>query len=316
MTRDFAMIAYSSNRTPLSCEFTVYGPPVSSSTASIWGTWHHRGLAHTNYGPQPFSPPLPPAAPDPNPSNDAENEYNQCVFIRYYTVRWRFPKVIKAAAGPHVCGSGNNHGETSKLAVQSGTGPHTVSRSGNSMTDHSSLVTTHEPELKIFHNFSSGGEDTFDIIARYVFQNSKAEAVLLHHRDIAQMREGMPEAEMSELLFEREPLIMVDGAGVGKLVHQWHQQLALTLLGAISPSPVVAATQLGPPSYDMVLSQWQRLGSLDPRSRDYTELFRTLVDVESNREVALGFIHGDAEIVINHLGKVSSSGIIDCFHHA
>jgi hypothetical protein len=52
---------------------------------------------------------IPPIA---SKSDATPNEYNQCVFIRYYTMRRRvlmFPKVIKAAAGPHHPGSGSNY---------------------------------------------------------------------------------------------------------------------------------------------------------------------------------------------------------------
>ena len=52
------------------------------------------------------------------------DEFSQCVFIRYYTMRPRkgiriFPRVIRAGAGPHDLGSGENRGDTfPELAVQ------------------------------------------------------------------------------------------------------------------------------------------------------------------------------------------------------
>ena len=70
--------------------------------------------------------------------------------------------------------------------------------------------------------------------------------------------------------------------------------------------------QLDPPDRRTILSQWQRLGSLDPKSRDYIELLRTLVDVEGNRSVALEFTEDDARIVINVISDVSPCGITDC----
>jgi len=69
--------------------------------------------------------------------------------------------------------------------------------------------------------------------------------------------------------------------------------------------------QLDPPDRQTILSQWQRLGSLDPKSRDYIELLRTLVDVEANRSVASKFTDDDAGIVINIMGDVSPCGTID-----
>lgn len=114
MTRDFAMIAYSNNSAHLSSEFTTSVPLLASASASAWGTWHTQGLVHTNCGPQLCSPPPSPDPldlhpSDPNQVDATPNEYNQCVFIRYYTMRRRalvFPKIIKAAAGPHDFGPG------------------------------------------------------------------------------------------------------------------------------------------------------------------------------------------------------------------
>jgi len=165
MTRDFAMIAYSNNSTHLSSEFTTSVPLLASASASAWGTWHTQGLVHTNCGPQLCSPPSSPDSPDLSPSDATQvdatpNEYNQCVFIRYYTVRRRalmFPRVIKAAAGPHDLGPGNNHdGTLPELTVQSSSDSDTGSdSSGDSTTDYSSSVTSYESELEVFHNVSS-----------------------------------------------------------------------------------------------------------------------------------------------------------------
>lgn len=73
-------------------------------------------------------------------------------------------------------------------------------------------------------------------------------------------------------------------------------------------------TQSDPPSRQAVLSQWQRLGSLDPKSRDYINLLGTLVDVKGNRSVALKFTNNDARIVINIIGEVSSYDPVDRTH--
>ena len=164
-TRDFAMIAYSNNSTRLSSEFTTSVPLFASASASAWGTWHTQGLVHTNCGPQLCSPPPSPDTLDPYTSDadrvDATpNAYNQCVFIRYYTMRRRalmFPRVIKAAAGPHDFGPGNNHNEIfPELTVQSSSDSDTGSDgSGDSTADCSSSVTSYESEFEVFHNVSS-----------------------------------------------------------------------------------------------------------------------------------------------------------------
>jgi len=110
-TRDFAMMSYSNeddDDDDLRSEFitSVSGDP----STSAWGTWHTRGFVHTNCGPHPyFSPSSTQTADSVASDNNAESvsdEYNQCVFVRYYTMRKRLgiPKVIKAGAGPHDLG--------------------------------------------------------------------------------------------------------------------------------------------------------------------------------------------------------------------
>ena len=125
MTRDFAMMAYSNNGSSLRSEFTTSVPMVGTASASVWGTWRTEGLVHTNCGPQLCCPPSSAQATGLTPSgnNDTEtvpDEYNQCVFIRYYTMRKRLgiPRVIKAAAGPHDPGRPDLDGERSLLGVQ------------------------------------------------------------------------------------------------------------------------------------------------------------------------------------------------------
>ena len=123
MTRDFAMMAYSNDGASLRSEFTTLGPMV----ASVWGAWRTEGSVHTNCGPQQCCPPPSTQATDPTPSggDDAEtvpDGYDQCVFVRYYTMRRRalvFPTVIKAAAGPHDLGPGGRDDEESTVEVQS-----------------------------------------------------------------------------------------------------------------------------------------------------------------------------------------------------
>lgn len=74
-----------------------------------------------------------------------------------------FPRVIKAAAGPHDLGSGNNHEETlPELTVQSSSDSDTGSdNSGDSTMDYSSSVTSYESELEVFHNASSVCRSSF-----------------------------------------------------------------------------------------------------------------------------------------------------------
>ena len=126
-TRDFAMVAYSHEGTSLESDLTITVPALASASASLWGTWHTRCSPHTNYGPQEYGPiSLGRTTELPSPqSTEAETiptEFNQCVFIRYFTMRWSmaiFPKVIRAGAGPHDLGSGDNTSDAfQKLTIQ------------------------------------------------------------------------------------------------------------------------------------------------------------------------------------------------------
>ena len=136
MTRDFAMVAYSYEDVSLESDLTIAAPMLISASASLWGTWRTRYTPHTNYGPQECTPPLLEQAMDtpslrPAEGGTAPSAFNQCIFVRYYAMRWRgplwlFPKVIRAGAGPHDLGPGDNTG---------GTFPALVAQSDTEMTD-------------------------------------------------------------------------------------------------------------------------------------------------------------------------------------
>ena len=160
MTKDFAMIAYANNHVRLRSEFTMSVPMVGSASASAWGTWRTEGLVHTNCGPQLCRPPSPTQTTDLTPSDSAytvtiPDGYNQCVFVRYFTIRKRaliFPTVIRAAAGPHDLGPGGRDDEES-LQLEM--------RSDSNSGDHGAL--------------DEGDEDSesdLDKIAKYILQAS------------------------------------------------------------------------------------------------------------------------------------------------
>ena len=165
MTRDFAMMAYSSNSARLSSKFTISDPLLTSASGSAWGRWETRGLVHTNCGPQLRTLSLLSdelgAENSGTGTGDISKEFNQCVFVRYYTMRWRafmFPKVMKAAAGPHDLGDGDNHDEAHpELMVQSVPDSSAGFAGGEDsvMSNHFSSVTSDDPELEPFHNVSS-----------------------------------------------------------------------------------------------------------------------------------------------------------------
>jgi len=109
MTRDFAMVALACSNgyfdNPI--KFTVAVQTVSSPPPPVWGTWRTDSSSHTNCGPMQHSPPHKQVIDIPSSVNvgSIPSEFNQCVFIRYYTMRPRiwpmFSKVFQASAGSH-----------------------------------------------------------------------------------------------------------------------------------------------------------------------------------------------------------------------
>jgi hypothetical protein len=193
LTREFATVAYSNNRTRMECNFSAAVPAVASASATMWGSWRTEGLVHTNCGPH-FahaiqgdhmlneSSALESAIPD---------EYNQCVFIRYYTIRRRMfvPMVIKAGAGPHQLPMpdprGDNTGEEGlqpssdddSMEVDSDQMevdyPETGSRANTFdevIHNVPSVCLERYPCSLLLTNWTKGDRDGFDIVAEFIFQ--------------------------------------------------------------------------------------------------------------------------------------------------
>jgi len=113
VTKDFSMMVYSNNGDSFTSRLSI--PPAGSPSGLTWTTSYTDGVVHTNCGPQPRNPLPPTQSTDPIPSGNAAeietvlDEYNQCLFIRGYTMRKRarvFPGVTRAAAGSHDLGPG------------------------------------------------------------------------------------------------------------------------------------------------------------------------------------------------------------------
>ena len=128
MTKDFAMLAYSNKGISLEFGSEIAVPMFTSASASITVTRHTECSPHLKCGPHPWGLPPTPRTIDFPPSQPADSraiptEFDQCVFIRYYTARlrkWMPPKVLRGGAGPHDLGSGENRGGVfPELMVQS-----------------------------------------------------------------------------------------------------------------------------------------------------------------------------------------------------
>ena len=118
MTKDFAMLAYSNKGISLEFGSEIDVAMFASASASITVTRHTECSPHFKCGPQPWGlPPTQRAIEFPS-SQCADpraipSEFDQCVFIRYYTARlrkWMPPKVLRGGAGPHDLGPGDNRG--------------------------------------------------------------------------------------------------------------------------------------------------------------------------------------------------------------
>jgi len=152
MTKDFAMVAYSNEGSSLESDLTIAIPMLASASASVWGTWRTRCSPHTNYGPQQCSFLRSDRVIDlPSTQSDARSipdEFNQCVFIRYYTMRsrkWIPPKVIRAGAGPHDLGPGDNRrGTLPELTAQSDV-KLTMTSDEDDIDDESDIVVRNTP---------------------------------------------------------------------------------------------------------------------------------------------------------------------------
>ena len=124
MAKDFAMMAYSNNHTSAQSDATFSTPMFGSvqPESASW-TWRTTCIPHIKHGPQNLDPPDLPALQ--SGAGGCSTEFNQCVFIRYYTMReGLFPKVIRANAGPHNLGSGGNGGDASpELTMRSDAEP-------------------------------------------------------------------------------------------------------------------------------------------------------------------------------------------------
>ena len=68
-----------------------------------------------------------------------------------------FPKVVKAGAGPHDLGPGNNYDETlpeltTQMSSESDAG---FDNRGDSAMDYLNPATSHDPGLELYHHVSS-----------------------------------------------------------------------------------------------------------------------------------------------------------------
>jgi hypothetical protein len=108
------------------------------------------------------------------------DDYNQCVFIRYYTIRRRvfIPTVLKAGAGPHQLPKGGPGNDNASEEI-----PLVLSEDDSMEVDYqeagSSDTVTHNvplvgleryPHLPLLTNWIKDDRDGFDVVAEFIFQ--------------------------------------------------------------------------------------------------------------------------------------------------
>ncbi|KAF9649192.1 hypothetical protein BDM02DRAFT_3186490 [Thelephora ganbajun] len=314
-TRDFAMVSYS-NVDNLKCEFTTSVPEVAS--ASAWGTWEARGFVHTTCGPQSRCVPTQATSSALSGNSDTEtvsDEYDQCVFVRYYTMRKRLgiPKIIRAGAGPHDLGPGCREGKKSPKVEASSTldsGSDIVSRScGDDRGDDRSPVVTIGTES--------------NIIVHNTIANSDADSALIHHRDIALLREPGGSIDLSAQLLERRPSITVDGDGAGTIECQADLSTDRRPYDTATPTPLSISSKIGrgkmpgkiPPlpvvmATDTVSAKTSlmRIVSWDGKSQNIYQVLTTAFEAKDYLDCIkdLRAQNIDPPSYINSLDKVSS----------
>jgi len=163
MTKDFAMVAYSNGGELSESNDTIAIPMFASASPPFHGTWRTKHPVYTTEGPHQRVADIP--SSQSGGAGSITKKFDQCVFIRYYTMRWRkwmpiFPKVIRAGAGPHDLGPGDNRGDTfPELAMECGA-EHTESGDEDLGRRWGSTMDTDSEEEC----------DNWDAIADYVFQ--------------------------------------------------------------------------------------------------------------------------------------------------
>ena len=190
MTRQFAMVAYAERQTDMECNFSVGDPSVGSASLSVWGSWQTQGLVHTSCGP-----------------SEIPEEYNQCVFVRYYAMREREIILMKLrnafssatiitrsarrpGAGSHELPDGNTRSDGTEEVPDGNTrsgGAEEVEVWSPDPNDELVEVGCAESSLNLTHNVplvsplhhlylplltrsAQDDRDDFDVVAEFIFQ--------------------------------------------------------------------------------------------------------------------------------------------------
>ncbi|KAF9779856.1 hypothetical protein BJ322DRAFT_346711 [Thelephora terrestris] len=227
VTRDFEMVAYSDEDTTVRADVVTDDSGVAVSHSFTERT---RSSPHIQKGPWGQAPlPRDRVVEFPSKStNDADipEDFNRCVFVRYYTMRKspeRARRMSRAGQGPRDLGAD----EDGPLVDPDSPGQldDEIGEDGEEDSDKYGSDNEDYDLGCVVHNVPSDEDyDNWATVADYVFKNSDAVSVLMHHRDLAGIRTAGDTNDLSILLDKHKPRIVVDESGVGRIIPRDNQQ--------------------------------------------------------------------------------------------
>lgn len=204
LTKKFASIAYADIKGSLRCNFSVGSPGSAALTA--WGTWYADGLVHNNCGQSLVTQGNQSRGEGPSSQLVAGADHDQCVFIRYITIRKRFliPMVLRAGAGAHQLPEGNVRDEDAEAMI---------------IETSDDLAEVLPPSASSTHDAPLHNRDGFDVVAAFIFQRTDAKSVFFHDGDTEDLIRGSEEETIQFLeesaIIER---VEIDQDGVAQLL--------------------------------------------------------------------------------------------------
>lgn len=221
VTTRWAMVAFTRSEGNASVGVGAGIPGVTATFGMSYG-WRTQGIVHSHHGPQPVDPPSPGRGKVVLHDPQTNVTYDQCVFVRGYSMRAAVPRPfkLKAAAGPDDLGSGD--------------------RSPDSV-----------PEL-----FTLSGEspaNTCDLnplspVLDYILKNSSAKIAIAHDDDLhPYVKDSSDPDEVQKAIEAVAPRIILSEGRVGKIDRR---HLVSSSSDDAEPRNATAGTSLHPPAYE------------------------------------------------------------------
>lgn len=173
MTKDYTMTAYSYEDASIGFRWTVDSPKTTYVPAASFGvTWRAERQPYMKSGPlDPTPPPSVQTIDIPPPERERASDVpDQCVFIRYYTMRsrgpfgWRSPEIIRVGGEPlnlgagydNIMGSGDPPHQSPKV-IRTGAEPHDTGPGNNTEGPFQELAVQSDAEPTMSNHEDYGG---------------------------------------------------------------------------------------------------------------------------------------------------------------